>query len=160
VSSQKYCFLWRHRFIKKEFAEVVSMYKKQRTFFIVFFVVILMSLSGCNSKTDSRTFSLDSGRYVPDYTEDEKDINTVPYILIDKDKFSIIQDIAVSYQPSETLIRKGNEVVMETVFAGESYKWVFTLKDNNKLKFVLKKSVIPNNHFEWEDERLFSLTEE
>lgn len=55
------------------------MYKKQRTFFIVFFVVILMSLSGCNSKTDSRTFSLDSGRYVPDYTEDEKDINTVPY---------------------------------------------------------------------------------
>lgn len=66
----------------------------------------------------------------------------------------------MSYQPSGTLIRKGNEVVMETVFAGESYKWVFTLKDNNKLKFVLKKSVIPNNHFEWEDERLFSLTEE
>ncbi|WP_252891409.1 hypothetical protein [Thermoclostridium stercorarium] len=132
------------------------MYGKQPAFFIVFFVVILMLLSGCNEKT----FSLDSGRYVPDYTKDEKDINIVPYIFIDKDKFSIIQDIAVSYQPSGTLIRKGNEVVMETVFADESYKWVFTLVDNNKLKFVLKKSVIPNNHFEWEDGRLFSLTDE
>jgi len=77
--------------------------------------------------------------------------------LINEGRFTIIQDIAVSYQPSGTIERSHNTVTMQSVFAGETYIWVFELVDHNQLKLQLNDSVIPANHDEWNDEMVFAL---
>ncbi len=114
---------------------------------------MLMLLSGCQSKT----FSLGDGRYVLEQFEEEETV--IPYLIIQEDNLDVIQAIAVSYQPSGAMVINGNEVVMETVFAGEPYKWTFKLIDNNKLKFIPAKSDIPYNGEIWEDGMVFVLAE-
>ena len=133
---------------------MVIVIKKLIAFTMVFTIASLMLLSGCQSKM----FYLDTGRYTLDKSENDNVMP--PYILINEDKFTVVQDIAVSYQPSGTIVTNSNEVVMEAEFAGEKYTWIFTLIDNNKLKLIFDKSNIPNDRVKWKDGMVFVLIEE
>ena len=72
----------------------------------------------------------------------------------------MIQSVAVSYQPSGTMVRNGNEVVMETVFADIPCKWTFRLIDDNRLQFVSARSSLPYGEELWENGMIFVLAEE
>ena len=102
-------------------------------------------------------FSLNDGRYVPSESDDE---SGSPYLLINEGRFTIIQDIAVSYQPSGTIERSGNIVTMKTAYAGEPYIWVFELIGNNQIKFHPGDSEVPVNRGKWEDEMVFIQVQE
>ena len=110
----------------------------------------LMSLSGCFAKE----YGLSDGRYVLKQTQDEA---VLPYLLINNDKLTVIRDIAVSYQPSGTVSRKGNEIIMTTKYAGNDYQWVFSLTDDDTLAFSRIKSSVPAG---WEDGMIFVKAEE
>ena len=112
---------------------------------LAFFSIMLL---GCQNKT----FSLDDGRYILDQYESEV---TVPYILINEDRFTVVMNIAVSYQPSGKIVINDNEVIMESKFADETYTWVFTLTDNNQMTFLLNRSNVPDGSTEWNDGMVF-----
>jgi hypothetical protein len=73
---------------------------------------------------------------------------------------TIIQDVAVSYQPSGMIERDGNTITMKTVYAGETYIWVFELIGHDQVKLHLSDSEVPVNHGKWEDEMVFTLVQE
>ena len=102
-------------------------------------------------------FSLHNGRYVLSGSADQV---SSPYLLINEGRFTVIQHVAVSYQPSGTIERSGNTVTMKTVFAGETYIWVFELIDDNQLKLLLGDSIIPVNRDNWEEGMVFTLVQE
>ena len=115
--------------------------------------VITVVLSGCASKE----YSLSEGMYVPKSIEDGQ--ITVPYILIRDQRFAIVQDMAVSYQPTGTVERNGNEVIMETKFADQECRWVFALSDNDTMKFLKDESSLPDSDAQWTDQMLFILAD-
>ena len=96
-------------------------------------MLLVMILSGC-----SGTYSLHDGMYVQKQIEDGQ--IHVPYILIRDGRFTVVQDIAVSYQPSGEIEQSGNTVTMKTLFAGDEYSWVFELTADDTLKFSAEKS--------------------
>ena len=115
--------------------------------------VISIVLSGCASKE----YSLSEGMYVPKDIEDGQ--ITVPYILIHDQRFTIVQDVAVSYQPSGTIERNRSEVIMETKFADQECRWVFVLSDNDTMKFLKDESSLPGSDAQWMDQMLFILAD-
>ena len=116
-------------------------------------IVITALLSGCTVKE----YSLSEGMYVPETIEDGQ--VTVPYILIQDQRFTIVQDMALSYQPSGNIERKQNEVVMETTFADQECRWVFELADNDTIKFLEDRSSLPQSDAHWKDKMTFILTD-
>ena len=102
-------------------------------------------------------YSLHDGRYALSQSADESGI---PYLLINGGRFTVVQDIAISYQPSGTIERSGNIVTMKTVYADETYLWVFELIGNDQVKLHLGDSEIPVNRGKWEDEMVFTLVQE
>lgn len=112
-------------------------------------VALLLLLTGCSNTT----YSLENGRYTLSGAAD----TTVPYLLIEGDRLVIVQDMGVSYQPSGTIDRDGNKVVMETEYANEPYKWTFYLVGDNALQFQQNKSTIPQGKIEWSDDMEFVL---
>ncbi|MBR6951656.1 MAG: hypothetical protein IKH56_08015 [Oscillospiraceae bacterium] len=102
-------------------------------------------------------YSLNDGRYV---LSESDDASIIPYLLINNGRFTIVQDVAVSYQPSGTIERSGNIATMKTVYAGETYIWVFELIGHDQVKFHLGDSEIPVNRDKWEDEMVFTRVQE
>ena len=96
--------------------------------------------------------------YVPEHVESDQ--ITVPYLLIRDGSMTIVQNIAVSYQPSGPLTVSGNKIVMETQFLNETYKWTFILSDDNTLAFSAGESSIPGDAEKWEDGMRFVLAKE
>ena len=124
--------------------------------FILFALFLsLLLLPGCRRET---SFSLEDGRYVPEETG--ADGIAVPYLLLQDGRLAVIQKIAVSYQPSGTVTKDGNKIVMETIYANEPYKWTFILTDDNTLRFSAAKSSIPLRPEDWKDGMKFVLAEE
>ena len=109
-------------------------------------------------RMDGRAFSLDDGRYVllPESPE-----TTVPYLLIHEGKMTIVQNIAVSYQPAGRIARNGNRVLIDVKYANEDCRWVFQLIDDNQLKLVTEESVLPETvgKTAWHSEMVFTRTE-
>lgn len=106
---------------------------------------------------NSKDYSLNDGRYV---ISESADKISLPYLLINNGKMTIIQDVAVSYQPSGMIERDGNTITMKTVYAGETYIWVFELIGHDQVKLHLSDSEVPVNHGKWEDEMVFTLVQE
>ena len=119
----------------------------------VFFLILISS--GCAADKKMQEYSLENGRYVSRRSE-EGQIER-PYILIQDDKIIIIQYRARSYQPSGEIKRTENEIVMESLYADEEYRWVFQLIDNNTLKLLPDKSAFPEDSLDWKGEMIFSL---
>ncbi len=102
-------------------------------------------------------FSLHDGRYVLSGSSDQA---SSPYLLISEGRFTVIQHVAVSYQPSGMIERSGNSVTMKTVFAGETYIWVFELIGHDQIKLLLGDSIIPVNRDNWKEGMVFELVQE
>ena len=102
-------------------------------------------------------FSLHDGRYVLSGSTDQA---SSPYLLISDGRFTVIQHVAVSYQPSGMIERSGNSVTMKTVFAGETYIWVFELIGHDQIKLLLGDSIIPVNRDNWKEGMVFELVQE
>lgn len=90
------------------------------------------------------------GRYVSD-----PDGFSVPYLLITGDRFTVINDIAVSYQPSGTAVRKGNQITLETKYAGDKCLWVFEVISEDTLRFRKDRSSLPENMNGWTEDKTF-----
>ena len=125
-----------------------------KKFLALSLALAVMLLAGCQAKD----FSLTDGRYIPEETGE--DGIAVPYLLVRGNMLDVIQSVAVSYQPSGPMVRNGNEVVMETVFADIPCKWTFRLLDDNRLQFVSARSSLPYGEELWETGMIFVLAEE
>ena len=139
--------------------------------FLILLVSALM-LSGCAECGEAQTsgtagvstgsagtadYALSDGRYVITPSRGAYGSDTfLPYILIKGERFTIVQDVAVSYQPGGTLVRNGNEFVLSGNFAGE-YSYAFTLIDDDTFRFVLDGSTVPPERTEWTDGLIFAL---
>ena len=121
---------------------------------VLMLLFLVLPLSACQGNT----FSLDDGRYVLE--ESVTDGISLPYLLVNDGKMTVIHDIAVSYQPSGTLDIDGNGVVLDTSFANEPCTWTFILTDDDTLVFSSDKSDVPNNWEGWDDGLTFVLTED
>ena len=65
----------------------------------------------------------------------------------------------MSYQPSGTVERDGNKLVLNADYAGEKYAWTFTLIDDNTLRFSLSDSDFPISGAMIEDASVFVLAD-
>lgn len=122
---------------------------------LVTLMLLLALLCGCESE-DTVQYGFDNGRYVLEQSDGD---TATPYILINEDGFSLVLDIAVSYQPSGTVERDGNKVVLKADFAGEKYAWAFTLTGDNTLRFSLSDSDFPISGAMIEDASVFVLAD-
>ncbi len=113
-------------------------------------LILLMSLTACES------YQLDDGRFALEEIEAEEII--VPYLLIREGEFTVVQHVAVSYQPGGNIVKKGNKLVMETKYLNQECKWTFKLIADNKLQFVAGKSELPNDWDNWKDGMVFTLS--
>lgn len=126
-------------------------------------LVPLLLFSGCGGHgavTENRDaaerHSLRDGRYV--LSETSSDL--VPYLLIHEGRYTVVKDIAVSYQPGGMIQRDGNAITFEGKYANEDYRYAFTLISNDVLRFELGQSKIPKSQSEWTDGMIFTLAEE
>lgn len=103
-------------------------------------------------------FSINDGRYVSKRTA-EGNVE-LPYILIHKSTFTVVQQDAISYQPSGMVEKNGNKIVMKSTYAEKDYSWVFQLVDEDMMILLADESVIPESDAQWEDGMVFSLDEE
>ena len=115
--------------------------------------VMAALLCSCTAKE----YSLNEGMYVPETVEDGQ--VAVPYILIHDQRFTVVQDVALSYQPSGTVKKDKNEVVMETTFADQECRWVFRLTDNDTLEYLESESSLPESDAQWADQMIFILAD-
>ncbi len=119
-------------------------------------VIFVVSLTACGSQSEN--YQLEDGRFAVEQIEG--DGIGIPYLLLQEGNFTVVQNIAVSYQPSGKIVIDGNQVVMETKFAEAACKWTFILIADNKLQFISDKSNIPDDWDNWKDEWVFVLSEE
>ena len=128
--------------------------EKMRKITATLLVFMILFLPGCRKET----FALEDGMYVPEHVETDQ--ITVPYLLIKDGSMTIVQNVAVSYQPSGPLTVSGNKIVMETQFLNETCKWTFVLSDDNTLEYSSGESGIPGDLEKWEDGMKFLLAKE
>lgn len=126
-----------------------------------FLLVPLLLLSGCGghsavteTQNAAESCSLRDGRYVLS----ESSADPVPYLLIHGERYTVVKDIAVSYQPGGTIQRDGNRITFEGKYLNEDYRYTFTLIANDELRFELGQSRISQSQFEWTDGMVFSIT--
>ena len=126
-------------------------------------LVPLLLLSGCGghsevteSQNAAESYSFRDGRY----TLTEPSANLIPYLLVREGRYTVVKDIAVSYQPGGTIQRAGNMIKFEGKYLNEDYRYAFTLIANDELRFELDQSKIPQSQSEWRDGMVFSITED
>ena len=122
---------------------------------LVTLILLLALLCGCESE-DTVQYGFDGERYVLEQSDGD---TATPYILINEEGFSLVLNIAVSYQPSGTVERDGNKLVLNADYAGEQYAWTFTLIDDNTLRFSLSDSDFPISGAMIEDASVFVLAD-
>ncbi|MBO4854090.1 MAG: hypothetical protein J5482_02945 [Oscillospiraceae bacterium] len=111
---------------------------------------LLILLTGCARQA----YTLEDGRYM--LSSAAEDV-TAPFLLLHEGKFTVVQEAAISYQPSGNLVRNGNEAILATKYAGEDYTWVFLLTGDNTLRFEPGKSSIPAGRTDWSEDMVFVL---
>ena len=111
-------------------------------------------IDGCGC--ENKEYSLADGRYMLRLLDGEA---SVPYVLINGDHFTIVNDLAVSYQPSGEIVIKGNHVSMEADYGGATCRWSFALTGDNQLTFLLDWSKVPEGSG-WKRGMVFCLAEE
>ena len=116
-------------------------------------LLAVLVLAGCGQKE----YTMQDGLYVPQEIKDGQ--VDVPYMIVEGDHFTVVQNMAVSYQPSGTMQKNGNAVTMETEFMDQKCRWVFELTGNDSLKYIAKDSSLPGSSEEWKDGTIFVLTD-
>ncbi len=116
-------------------------------------LLAVLVLAGCGQKE----YTMQDGLYVPQEIKDGQ--VDVPYMIVEGDHFTVVQNMAVSYQPSGTMQKNGNEVTMETEFMDQECRWVFELTENDRLRYIAKDSSLPENSEEWKDGTVFVFTD-
>lgn len=126
-------------------------------------LVLLLLLSGCGSRgavtergAAAGGFSFRDGRYVLSGASSDP----VPYLLIRNGSYTVVMDIAVSYQPGGKILRDGSKVTFEGKFGNEDYRCAFTLIADDELRFDLGRSNILQSMTGWTDGMVFSISEE
>ncbi|MBR3423577.1 MAG: hypothetical protein IKG80_03705, partial [Clostridia bacterium] len=121
---------------------------------VCFFAALLLALTGCGKQTapESKEYSLSDGKYVTS--------TALPYLFLGEGRFTVVNDIAVSYQPSGTVRRDGNSVTLEGVYADNDFTYSFTLTDNDTLRFDLGGSTLPMSPSGWNDGIIFTLADD
>lgn len=122
---------------------------KKITSILICVILILSLFSGCQKTA----YTIADGVYV--FDDSTIEISS-PNLIINGQRMTLVQYIAVSYQPSGDYTRDGNIITLETDYAGEHYKWVFRLVADNTLKLLYDKCVIPDNHAGWNDGMTFT----
>ncbi len=123
-------------------------------------IVLPCLLAGCAAPGGKQTeppaadavCTLRDGRYVCG----ENDGPAEPYILLFNGRFTVVKDVAVSYQPSGHIRREGNELVLAGSFANEPFCYAFTLTANDTFRFALEKSTLPPGRAGWKDGMVFT----
>ncbi len=113
---------------------------------------LLSLLAGCTG-AGGGPYSLCDGRYVHAPAEDPAAL--LPYILIHDGRFTVVTDVAVSYQPSGSVSLLGNELVLEGRFAGEAFCCVFTLIADDTFRFERGRSTVLPGRAGWTDGMIF-----
>lgn len=142
----------------------------------IILIIAIVLLTACGKETESANtiiptsdvsvssseqngeFSMNDGRYVAKRTS-EGNVE-VPYILVHESNFTVVQQHAVSYQPSGMVEKSGNTVVMKSSYAEKEYCWVFQLVDNDTMILIADESIVPGTASQWEDGMVFSLDAE
>ena len=126
-------------------------------------LVPLLLLSGCGghsevteSQNAAESYSFRDGRY----TLTEPSANLIPYLLVREGRYTVVKDIAVSYQPGGMIRQDGNEITFEGKYLNEDYRYAFSLIANDELRFELDRSKIPQSQAEWTDGMVFLFTED
>ena len=122
--------------------------------FICLLIASVFVLGGCADgyAPHGGNYSLSDGRYVTS--------TSMPYLLLGEGRFTVVKDIAVSYQPSGTVRRDGNSVVLEGVFADADFRYSFVLTSDDTLLFDLGASILPMSASGWNDGMIFTLADD
>ena len=116
--------------------------------------VSLFILGGCAGGyvPHGGNYSLSDGRYITS--------TAMPYLLLGGGRFTVVNDIAVSYQPSGTVRRDGNSVTLEGKFADTDFRYSFVLTSDDTLLFDLGASILPMSASGWYDGMIFTLADD
>ena len=100
---------------------------------------------------------LQEGTYV---LKEQTDRFDAPFIEIyDEDHFTVVLNLAVSYQPSGEFQTQGNIVTMESRYGEGDYTWVFRIVEDNTLRFLPERSSVPESDVDWHSGMTFVLTQ-
>ena len=127
--------------------------KKKTTTVLLTVLMTALLLSACQPVS----YLLNDGRYM--LRQQNEQVNE-PYLLINDGHFTVVMQMAVSYQPGGRIERNGNIVTMQTVYAGNNYRWVFELISDNQLKYLADQSSLPVLDNSWPDGLLFTLVKD
>ena len=122
--------------------------------FICLLIASVFVLGGCAGGyvPHGGNYSLSDGRYVTS--------TSMPYLLFNGGGFTVIKDVAVSYQPSGTVRRDGNSVTLEGKFADADFRYSFVLTSDDTLLFDLGASILPMSASGWNDGMIFTLADD
>ncbi|MBR3415937.1 MAG: hypothetical protein IKH09_04510 [Clostridia bacterium] len=122
--------------------------------FICLLIASVFVLGGCAGGyvPHGGNYSLSDGRYVTS--------TSMPYLLFNGGGFTVIKDVAVSYQPSGTVRRDGNSVTLEGKFADADFRYSFVLTSDDTLLFDLGASILPMSASGWYDGMIFTLADD
>ena len=122
--------------------------------FICLLIASVFVLGGCAGGyvPHGGNYSLSDGRYVTS-------TSMLPYLLFNGGGFTVIKDVAVSYQPSGTVRRDGNSVTLEGKFADADFRYSFVLTSDDTLLFDLGASILPMSASDWYDGMIFTLAD-
>ena len=123
--------------------------------FICLLIASVFVLGGCAGGyvPHGGNYSLSDGRYVTS-------TSMLPYLLFNEGGFTVIKDVAVSYQPSGTVRRDGNSVTLEGKFADADFRYSFVLTSDDTLLFDLGASILPMSASDWYDGMIFTLADD
>lgn len=127
---------------------------------LLLLLVPLLLLSGCGGRdepsereTAAETYSFQDGMYAAS----EPSADRTPYLVIHDGFYTVVLDVAVSYQPGGRIQRDGDRITLEGRYGDSDYRCSFTLIANDELRFELEQSKIPKNQTAWTDGMVFTL---
>lgn len=130
-------------------------------------LVLAVILSGCALTTETPEQSpgnetvdyvLSGGRYI----FNQEEVAACPYLLIQEvlqeERFTVVQHIAVSYQPGGVVQKNGNELVLQGIYGSKEFCYLFTLVADDTLRFDLGRSkIVAQEDCTWADGMIFTL---
>lgn len=126
--------------------------KRLKILFVLACVFVVCAvLSSCSAA------DLQDGIYTPD--GENPQIGS-PYLILHKERFNYIQDMAVSYQPSGVPEREGRNIVLSGSYAGEDFVLVFHVRDDKTVVFSGRSSRTSGLVRPPEDDAVFRLWED
>jgi len=90
------------------------------------------------------------------------DLNNVgvPYVTILANRFTVVENVAVSYQPAGDVEINGDEVILKGTYGNADFRYVFKITSRYTISFDAEKSVIAvgENASLWSDGLTLTLT--